>query len=195
MFTGLIRALGEVREARAIPAGRRLVVATGGLPRPPAPGDSVCVSGVCLTAVETRDGATAFDAIPETLQRTTLGGLRPGDRVNLEPSLRMGDPLDGHLVAGHVDAVGEVVARGGPGVTVRIRFPRDLARFVAPKGSLALDGISLTVVEAGADDCTVALIPETLARTTAGAWAPGARVNVEVDLFARYVARVLATKS
>lgn len=175
-------------------AGKRLVVSREPLQETPEAGASVCHSGVCLTvaAVLEAGGALAYDVIPETLSRTTLGDLEPGHRVNVEPSLRVGDELGGHLVSGHVDAVGTVQSVDeSDGYVVRIGVPAELARFFAPKGSVALDGISLTVVEAGDDFLSVALIPETLRRTTAGAWVAGRRVNVEVDTMARYAARLL----
>ena len=193
MFTGIVAGRAVVRAVEASPAGRRLVVERGPLPGRPAVGASVAVQGVCLTVAGHAAGdALAFDVIPETLARTTLGGLAAGTRVNVEPALRVGDELSGHLVSGHVDGVGEVLAVDrGAGVVARFALPAGLARFVAPKGSIGVDGISLTVVEAGADWFTVALIPETLARTSAADWAPGVRVNLEVDLVARYVARLL----
>lgn len=175
-------------------SGKRLVVTREPLPETPAPGASVCHSGVCLTvaAVLEHGTALAYDVIPATLSCTSLGDLRAGHRVNVEASLRVGDELGGHLVSGHVDTVGTVLAVDETqGYVVRIGVAADLAPFLAPKGSVALDGISLTVVEAGDDFLSVALIPETLRRTTAGAWVVGSRVNVEVDTMARYAARLL----
>jgi riboflavin synthase len=170
------------------------VVSREPLPETPEAGASVCHSGVCLTvaAILEEGAALAYDVIPETLARTTLGELQPGHRVNVEPSLRMGDELGGHLVSGHVDAVGTVLGVDeSDGYVVRLGIPPELALYFAPKGSVALDGISLTIVEAGDDFLSVALIPETLRRTTAGAWVEGHRVNVEIDTMARYAARLL----
>jgi riboflavin synthase len=193
MFTGLITDIGEVERLASRAGGVRLVI------RPRAlavdeltPGESVACSGACLTVVERGAGLVAFDAVPETLARTVIGGWRAGTRVNLERALRLADRLGGHLVAGHVDAVGEVLARAaeGQGARLTISLPPAVAPLVAEKGSIAVDGVSLTVAAAGRDRFEVALIPETLARTTLGEAAPGRRVNLEADLVARHVARL-----
>jgi riboflavin synthase len=157
------------------------------------PGDSVAVDGCCLTAVGIGAGAFTVEVVPETLARTTLGGWREGRAVHLERSLRVDQRLGGHLVQGHVDGVGEVVTAvaEGDGQRVRIALPPALSRYVAEKGSIAVDGISLTVARAGAADFEVALVPHTLAVTDAAAWTPGRRVNLEVDLIARYLARLI----
>jgi riboflavin synthase len=157
-----------------------------------APGESVACSGCCLTVVERGDGLVAFDAVPETLSRTTLGAWRPGSLVNLERALTLADRLGGHLVQGHVDAVGEVLARvpEGQGARLTISLPVAIAPLVAEKGSIAVDGVSLTVARAHRDRFEVALIPETLARTTLGAAGPGTRANLEADVVARHVARL-----
>jgi len=173
--------------------GARLVLRPAALPVDELVlGESVCCSGACLTVVERGGGLVAFDAVPETLARTTVGGWRPGTRVNLERALRLSDRLGGHLVAGHVDAVGEVlaVAPEGQGARLTVALPAAIAPLVAEKGSIAIDGISLTVAVAGRDRFEVALIPETLARTTLGAARAGTRVNLEADLVARHVARL-----
>ncbi len=194
IFTGIVRGLATIQSIEDTPSGKRLLVSREPLEHTPEAGASVCHSGVCLTVAAIQDaGATlAYDVIPETLACTTLGELQPGHRVNVEPSLRVGDELGGHLVAGHVDTVGTVLAVDeSDGYVVRVGVPAELALFFAPKGSVSLDGISLTVVDAGDDFLSVALIPETLRRTTAGAWVPGSRINVEVDTMARYAARLL----
>jgi len=169
------------------------VIRPGSLPvEELALGESVANSGACLTVVERGGGLVGFDAVPETLARTIIGGWRPGTRVNLERALRLSDRLGGHLVAGHVDAVGEVLARKpeGQGARLTISLPPALAPLVAEKGSVAIDGVSLTVASAGRDRFEVALIPETLARTTLGEATPGRLVNLEADVVARHVARL-----
>jgi len=192
MFTGLIRAIGTVREATpASGGGLRLTIDASGLRARPEPGASVAVDGVCLTATAAEGARVSFHAVVETVARSTLEDLRPGDRVNLEPALCAGAPLDGHLVLGHVDGTARIVdmQAAGEGRLARISMPEPLALLVAAKGAIAVHGVSLTVVEAGRDWFSVALIPETLARTTLGNLAPGARVNLEADVLARYVAR------
>jgi riboflavin synthase len=193
MFTGLVADLGTVERVEPRSGGARLVIRPASLPvEELVPGESVACSGACLTVVERGSGRVAFDAVPETLSRTTLGSWRTGTRVNLERALRLSDRLGGHLVAGHVDAVGEVVARvkEGQGVRLTLSLPAAIAPLVAEKGSVAVDGVSLTVASAGRDRFEVALIPETLERTTLGAAAPGTRVNLEADVVARHVARL-----
>jgi riboflavin synthase len=193
MFTGLISDIGVVERIAPRAGGVRLVIRPGSWPVDDlALGESVACSGACLTVVERGGGVAAFDAVPETLARTVIGGWRPGSRLNLERALRLSDRLGGHLVAGHVDGVGEVLARQaeGQGARLTISLPAALAPLVAEKGSIAVDGVSLTVAVAGRDRFEVALIPETLARTTLGEAAPGRRVNLEADLVARHVARL-----
>ena len=193
MFTGLIIDIGVVERITPRAGGVRLVIRPDALPVDDlALGESIASSGACLTVVERGGGLVAFDAVPETLARTVIGGWRPGTRVNLERALRLSDRLGGHLVAGHVDAVGEVLARRpeGQGARLTISLPAALAPLVAEKGSIAVDGVSLTVAVAGRDRFEVALIPETLARTTLGEAAPGRPVNLEADVLARQVARL-----
>jgi len=193
MFTGLISDIGVVERITPRAGGVRLVIRPGSLPvEELALGESVANSGACLTVVERGGGLVGFDAVPETLARTIIGGWRPGTRVNLERALRLSDRLGGHLVAGHVDAVGEVLARKpeGQGARLTISLPPALAPLVAEKGSVAIDGVSLTVASAGRDRFEVALIPETLARTTLGEATPGRLVNLEADVVARHVARL-----
>jgi riboflavin synthase len=193
MFTGLIGDIGVVERMTPRAGGVRLVIRPGALPvEDLTVGESIATSGACLTVVERGGGLVAFDAVPETLARTVMGGWRPGTRVNLERALRLSDRLGGHLVAGHVDAVGEVLARQaeGQGARLTISLPASMAPLVAEKGSIAVDGVSLTVARAGRDRFQVALIPETLARTTLGEAAPGHPLNLEADLVARHLARL-----
>ncbi len=196
MFTGIITAVGRVRSIDPIAAGQdmRLVIEQA-WPQPPAIGASIACSGCCLTAVALGADWFAVDASAETLAHTTLGTWRVGTRVNLERALRMGDELGGHLVSGHVDGVGEVVSRTpeNGSTRFRIRVPAALARFIAPKGSVALNGISLTVNEVEGDSFGVNIIPHTLDQTDMTALAPGSRVNIEIDTLARYVARLAET--
>ena len=161
-----------------------------------AVGDSVSLAGVCLTAVEVADGTVAFDAVPETLRRSTLGGLETGGGVNVEPALRAGDPLGGHIVQGHVDVVGEIasVSEDGFGRRLRVGIPDGLERYLVERGSIAICGVSITVSGLGDSEFEVSLIPETLERTTLGAVAVGDRVNLELDVVARYVERLLGFK-
>jgi riboflavin synthase len=189
MFTGLIEALGTVRRLDADGAGKTLTIAEPSLGGELAIGDSVAVNGACLTVVA-RDGETfRFQAGPETLQRTNLGELAVGDRVNLERSLRLADRVGGHLVLGHVDGTGRVAERHRQGEWELVWFscPPLLAAQTVPKGSIAVDGVSLTVVDAGEDRCSVALIPHTLEQTTLGFKQPGATVNLETDYFVKLI--------
>jgi riboflavin synthase len=193
MFTGIVTDMGTVERVLPRQGGVRLVLRPGSTPVDElVPGESIACSGTCLTVVERGAGLVSFDAVPETLARTTLGGWRTGTRVNLERSLALGDRLGGHLVQGHVDGVGEVLARTpeGQGVRLGISLPPAIAPLVAEKGSIAVDGVSLTVARAGRDRFEVALIPETLARTSLGEAGPGTRVNLEADVVARHVARL-----
>ena len=200
MFTGIVTALGSVAAIDPIGQGRdmRLKIATpaGFLVDPPvALGASIACSGCCLTAVEFGSDWFAVDASAETLAHTKLGRWSTGSRVNLERSLRIGDELGGHLVSGHIDAVGTVVSITAENASHRwvFRVPRDLARFIAMKGSIAVDGVSLTVNEVGDDTFGVNIIPHTTAVTAFGVTKPGDPVNIEVDMLARYVARLRET--
>jgi riboflavin synthase len=193
MFTGLVSDIGVVERILPRQGGARLTLRPALLPVDELTlGESVACSGACLTVVERGGGLVSFDAVPETLSRTTIGGWRPGARVNLERALALGDRLGGHLVQGHVDAVGEVVSRApeGQGARLAISLPAAIAALVAEKGSIAVDGVSLTVAAAGRERFEVALIPETLARTTLGEARPGTKVNLEADVVARHVARL-----
>jgi len=193
MFTGIVTDMGEVRAIERGAADARIVIGTAYDTATIAIGASVACSGACLTVVDKGPGWLAFDAVAETLARTKLGAWRKGSRVNLERSLRLDDELGGHMVMGHIDGLGRLVAREPEGQSVRMNFgvPRDLARLIAEKGSVAVDGVALTVTAALAESFGVSLIPHTLRVTTLGALAPGDTVNVEVDLFARYVARLV----
>lgn len=193
MFTGLISDLGVVERVDPRAGGARITIRPGALPVDElVPGESVACNGACLTVVTRGGGRISFDAVPETLSRTTLGTWKPGTRVNLERALRLSDRLGGHMVQGHVDAVGQVLARvvEGQGARFTVSLPAAIAPLVAEKGSIAVDGVSLTVAHAGRDRFEVALIPETLSRTVLGEAGPGTSVNLEADVVARHVARL-----
>jgi riboflavin synthase len=193
MFTGLITDVATVERVVPRQGGARLTLRPRALsPSDLVLGESIACSGCCLTVSEVAGELVSFDAVPETLSRTTIGSWRPGTRVNLERALALGDRLGGHLVAGHVDAVGEVLSRAveGEGARFTVSLPREIAPLVAEKGSIAVDGVSLTVARAHRDRFELALIPETLARTTLGAAAAGTKVNLEADVVARHVARL-----
>ena len=187
MFTGLIREVGRVVSFD----GGRLTIESA---QAAELGDSIAIDGVCLTVVAHGGGTLAFDAVPETLARTSLGRLEPGSRVNLEPALRAGDPLGGHYVQGHVDGVGSVrsVEREGDGKRIWIDTPSELLRYVVEKGSIALQGTSLTVADLDEGGFAVALIPHTLQETTLDDLAPADAVNLEVDVLAKYVEKLVA---
>lgn len=198
MFTGIVQEIGvlkrsEVHGAAGASADARIEVGFGAIARDRLNlGDSICVDGVCLT-VAALDAASFFaDVSGETLRVTTLGAKRAGSHVNLEPALRAGDSLGGHWVSGHVDGIAEVLTTATDARSLRVHFaaPKPLARYIARKGSVTLDGVSLTVNEVDGVNFTVNLIPHTLEVTTLGALAAGARVNLEIDLLARYVERL-----
>jgi riboflavin synthase len=193
MFSGIVQVLGSVAEVQSRPPGVRLMVQAGAVSDAARIGDSVAVNGCCLTVVERGGDCLAFDAGAETLSRTNLGQLALGSAVNLEASLRMGDQLGGHFVTGHVDAVGTLDRRidEGDWSTCWFRVPPRLTRQMASKGSVAVDGVSLTLVEVEAERFSVALIPHTLQATTLGRLQPGDAVNIETDLLAKYVERAL----
>jgi riboflavin synthase len=193
MFTGLVETLGTLEALTPEGAGTRLTVRAPEIAGQLVLGESVAVNGACLTVVANDSSSFAFQAGPETLARTNLGALRPGDRVNLERSLRVGDRLGGHLVQGHVDAVGAVDKRqpDGEWLTVWFRCPPALTAEMVSKGSVAVDGVSLTLVEVGTDRFSVALIPHTLAQTTLGFKQPGDAVNIETDVLGKYVVKSL----
>ena len=194
MFTGIVEELGRVRTITHADGGARIEIACTDVIGDAAIGDSIAVNGCCLTVVELGDGWWAADAQIETLDRTTLGALAPGDPVNLERPLRLGDRLGGHLVLGHVDGVGEVVKvepQADGSTRVVVRAPGDLARYLVEKGSVTVDGVSLTITTVSDAEFGVALIPHTLAVTTLGVRNAGDRVNLEADMIAKHVARAV----
>jgi riboflavin synthase len=193
MFTGIVEAIGEVEALRPQPGGARLSIRVPEEWTRPEIGASLAVNGACLTLVAWEGPCFSADLTTETLQRTTFGSLRPGDRVNLERPLTLGAMLGGHLVTGHVDGIGTVVAHRpeGGGSVMRLRAPAALAPLLVYKGSIAVDGVSLTVADLAEEDFSVALIPYTLQHTTLGERRPGNAVNLEADLLGKYVARLL----
>ena len=197
MFTGLVESLGRILDAVAEPPGLRLIVDAGRLAADVAVGDSICTNGCCLSVIRMEGPHLEFQLGPETLSRTTLGGVRRGDPVNLERSLRLSDRLGGHLVTGHVDGMGRLASRvqEGDWITCRFEAPAPLLIQMAGKGSVAVNGVSLTVVDVTATEFSVALIPHTLACTTLGTLAPGDGVNLETDLIFKYVDRWLGSRN
>ncbi len=192
MFTGIIQAVGQVAALERRGGDVRLRI--GGLPLADGQlGESIAVSGVCLTAVAFTDDGFVADVSGETLACTTLGGWLVGERVNLERALALGERLGGHIVSGHVDGVGEVVARRADARSQRftLRAPAALARYIAGKGSITLDGVSLTVIAVEGPLFEVNIVPHTLTHTSLDAWQPGRRVNIEVDVLARYLERLM----
>lgn len=196
MFTGIVSDIGEVREARHGNGGLVLTIATAYDTAAIALGASVGCSGVCLTVVAKQPGRFTVEVSAETLACSTLGGWRQGTRVNLEQAMKLGDEMGGHLVLGHVDGVARVVGRRPDGESVRFTFaaPAELAPYIAPKGAVALDGTSLTVNEVDGQTFGVNIIPHTLSHTTIGDAAPGTLMNLEIDLIARYVGRLLEAR-
>ncbi len=197
MYTGIIEQVGIVAHAEPTSAGLRIVIDPAGWPFAPNPGDSVAINGCCLTLVAPlgdHSGRMCFDAIHETLEKTTMRNLKVGDRVNLEAPLRMGDRLDGHTVQGHVDGRGEVAQVGGDdGYRIRVKLGADLMKFMIPKGSITLEGVSLTIAALDPKACwvEVALIPETLERTTLGERKPGDAVNIEADIMVKTIVHTM----
>lgn len=193
MFTGIVEDLGTVREVRHGPAAARLRIATALPLGEIRDGDSIAVDGTCLTVVARAADAFEVDAAAETLARTTMGRLRPGDRVHLERAMRLGDRLGGHLVTGHVDGVGTLLARRELGAALEVTYagPPEVMRYVVVKGSICVDGVSLTVNAADEERFGVVLIPHTLAVTHLGRRPPGSRVNLEADLIGKYVERLV----
>jgi len=189
MFTGIVQSVGVVQAISRRASGARLVVTAPDLPRPIPDGSSISVSGACLTVASSDAGRLEFDVVHETLSRTTLGDLAAGSRVNLEPSLHPEDRMDGHFVQGHIDGTGRVRLIGnGPGELWQFEAPADLMPYIIPKGSLAIDGVSLTIASLdGENTFSIALIPTTLERTTLGHIRIGARVNLETDILVRTV--------
>ena len=193
MFTGLIADVGRVAEVSPSPDGYRFTIQTA-LAELIEPGDSIAVNGACLTATAVGNDRFSVDAMNQTISLTSLSNLTEGAPVNLELALAAGDRLGGHLVQGHVDGVGEVLSATDDGFSLRLRFslPGGFGRYVIPQGSITVEGVSLTVAECGPDWAEVALIPETRERTTLGNLGPGARLNLECDVIARYVEKMLS---
>ena len=193
MFTGIIQAVGRVAESRALGGDRRLIIDPDSTGFPAlTPGGSVAINGACLTVTDCGPSGFSADVSLETLARTNLGQLAPGARVNLEPASRLGQALDGHLVTGHVDGLGTVIALApaARSLTVTIELPGGLARYAARKGSIAVDGVSLTINAVAGPRIEVNIIPHTLTHTRFDEYAAGSAVNIEVDLIARYVERL-----
>jgi len=196
MFTGIVKELGEVAGVETSAEGARLRIRAE-LAEELGGGDSIAVDGACLTATSVTDGEFQADVMHQTLELTTLGELEPGSGVNLELPLRASDRLGGHVVQGHVDGTGTVAELSEDGFAQRLRveLPNELLPYVVEHGSIAMEGVSLTIAELNDDGVEVSLIPETLERTTLGAVAPGDRLNIECDVLARYVRRQLETDS
>jgi riboflavin synthase len=192
MFSGIVEALGSIAELHPEPPGCRLIVREPRIAAETAVADSICVNGCCLTVVAVEGETLAFQAGPETLARTNLGELRPGNPVNLERALAVNGRLGGHFVSGHIDGTGQLLERidSGDWSTFWFSVPRELARQMAGKGSIAVDGVGLTIVASEPDRFSVALIPFTLAATTLGRLAVGDKVNLETDILAKYVQRL-----
>jgi len=193
VFTGIVRERGRVVSVAGNEQGARLRVAAPQAAGRAEIGDSVSIAGVCLTVVAVEDGEVEFDAVAETLRRSSLGHLGAGDDVNVEPALRSGEPLGGHYVQGHVDGVGRVrsVEPEGDGVLIGFDAPAEVLRYCVEKGSIAVEGVSLTITHVDGTGFGVALVPHTLAETTLGALGPGAEVNLEADVLAKYVERLV----
>jgi len=196
MFTGIVEEVGEVADVRVVPEGRVLAIACRTVLEGTRPGDSVMVNGACLTATRLEDGRFTADVSPETCRVTTLGAVRPGDRVNLERAMALGDRLGGHLVTGHVDGVGRVRAVRPQGDATEIWFdaPPEVLALCVPKGSIAVEGVSLTVNQVDGRGLGVMIIPHTAEHTTLLSLPPGAGVNLESDLIGKYVARLLSER-
>lgn len=198
MFTGIVKAKGSIGAIEKRGGDVRMTVLAADLPWSEyAVGDSISVNGVCLTAVRLLDGGFDTDVSVETLDVTTLKQLAVGDAVNLEPALRVGDALGGHLVSGHVDGIGKVIARGEDARSIRMTFevPGGLSRYIAKKGSICVDGVSLTINEVSGNTFGLNIIPHTAEATTMGAYEVGTAVNIEVDLLARYIERMLGSEA
>ena len=191
MFTGIVEELGEITAVEERPNAARLTVRGPLVTSDAKHGDSISVNGVCLTVVEVADGTFTVDVVHETLQRSSLDKIAAGDRVNLERAAAVGQRLGGHIVQGHVDGTGVLLSRDEAGLT-RFAVPATLSRYLVEKGSITVDGVSLTVVDSQSEEFSVALIPTTLELTTLGFREPGDVVNLEVDVLAKYVERLVA---
>lgn len=196
MFTGIVQERGRVEAMAGGVDGVRLRIVAPKTSAGVEVGHSVALNGVCLTVVEVAGETLVFDAVPETLHRTSLGHLRPSDELNIEPALRAGDPLGGHLMQGHVDGVGRVrsLAPEGEGMRLGTDVPPELTRFCVVKGSIAIQGVSLTIAAMDGDAIEIALVPHTLKVTTLSSLRVGDQVNLEVDVVAKYVERLLAER-
>ena len=196
MFSGIVEALGSVDELREEPPGCTLVIREPNIAAETAVADSICINGCCLTVVAADPETMAFQAGPETLKRTNLGDLKVGSPVNLERALKVSDRLGGHFVSGHIDGTGQLIERNDQGDWSEFWFSvaPALARQMAPKASIAVDGVSLTIVESEPERFSVALIPYTLAVTTLGPMKLGDRVNLETDILAKYVERLIESR-
>jgi riboflavin synthase len=196
VFTGIVREIGTVEAVERVQGGSRLRVRASETAARSSIGDSIAVNGVCLTVAAGADGALVFDAVPETLRRSALGGLEVGDRVNIEPALAAGDPLGGHFVQGHVDALGRVrsLEPEGEGRRLVLDLPAEVALLCVEKGSIAIDGVSLTIAALSPQGVEIALVPHTLAVTTLVDLDPGDVVNVEADILAKHVERLLRAR-
>ncbi|BFP56649.1 riboflavin synthase [Streptomyces fimicarius] len=197
MFTGIVEELGEVTAVERLSDASRFRLRGPVVTEGAKHGDSIAVNGVCLTVVDTAEGEFTADVMAETLKRSSLGALAPGSRVNLERPMELGGRLGGHLVQGHVDGTGTIVERtpSEHWEIVKVSLPPELTRYVVEKGSITVDGVSLTVVDAAADHFTISLIPTTLDLTTLGHKQPGDPVNLEVDVVAKYVERMLGDRA
>ena len=195
MFTGIVRERGRVAVAEVNGDGLHLRIQAAGTAADAKPGDSIAVAGCCLTATAVEDGSFEFDAVPETIARTNLGRLAAGAEVNVEPALRAGEPLGGHFVQGHVDGLARVrsLEQDGEGARLLLELAPELLRYCVEKGSLTVDGVSLTIAALNGDGVEIALVPFTLRETTLSALSPGDEVNVEVDVLAKYAERLAAT--
>lgn len=193
MFTGIIEEIGTVKAIGGGTHGIKLQITSGRLRKLAQLGDSIAINGTCLTVTSIDADSLCFDAVPETIRRTTLMKLKIADRVNLEDALRVGEPMGGHIVQGHVDAVGAVIRQIDDGVSVRLSVSLDTEsmRYVVSKGSVCIDGVSLTVAEVGASSFTVAIIPSTWRDTVLNERSVGSEVNIETDVLGRYVERLL----
>lgn len=193
MFTGIVEELGRVVEVEPLPEAARLSISGPLVTSDAAHGDSIAVNGVCLTVVTVEDGVFTVDVIKETLDRSALGALRPGSPVNLERAVRADQRLGGHIVQGHVDGTGVLLSRSPAEHwdVIRVSLPRDLSRYVVEKGSIAVDGVSLTVAAVDDESFSIGLIPTTLQKTTLGNKEPGEPVNLEVDVIAKYIEKLV----
>lgn len=194
MFTGIIEEVGRVKAITSAQAGMRLTISSEKLRNLAKLGDSIAINGVCLTITDILSDSLSFDAVPESMRRTTLGLLKAGDRVNLEDAVRVGEPMGGHIVQGHVDAIGTVRRLMDEGVSIRLSvdLEPDALRYVVPKGSICVDGVSLTVADLTSSGFTVAIIPTTWRETVLCDRGVGSFVNVETDVLGRYVERLLS---